>query len=81
MATWPRGYQYERTAARLEGRCYHAGPMSGLRMRLLPAVLTALGVTFLAAGLLTYTTPVTADAGATATIAPAASDAPVHRPR
>lgn len=51
--------------------------MSGLRTRLLPAVLTALGVTFLAAGLLTYTTPVTADAGATATIAPAASDAPV----
>jgi len=34
-----------------------------LRSRLLPAIVTALGVTFLAAGLLTYTTPV--DAGPT----------------
>ncbi len=50
--------------------------MSGLRTRLLPAVLTALGVTFLAAGLLTYTTPVTADAGATATLAPTVSEGP-----
>lgn len=32
----------------------------GLRARLLPAVLTALGVAFLTAGLLTYTTPVEA---------------------
>ncbi len=78
--TWPHGREGTSTSGprrASEGRCYHAGPMSGLRTRLLPAVLTALGVTFLAAGLLTYTTPVTADAGATATIAPAASDAPV----
>jgi hypothetical protein len=32
-----------------------------LRTRILPAVLTAAGVTLLAAGLLTYTTPVTAE--------------------
>jgi hypothetical protein len=49
--------------------------MSGLRTRLLPAVLTALGVTFLAAGLLTYTTPITAE-GSAATPAPAVSDDP-----
>jgi Sortase domain len=35
--------------------------MAGLRSRLLPALLTALGVTLLAGGLLSYTTPVTAD--------------------
>ena len=35
--------------------------MSGVRSRLIPAILTALGVTLLAGGLLTYTTPVTAD--------------------
>ena len=48
-----------------ETRCYHAGPMSGLaeraRTRFVPALLTALGVTMLAAGLLNYTTPVTAE--------------------
>ena len=32
----------------------------GLRARLLPAILTALGVAFLTAGLLSYTTPVEA---------------------
>jgi hypothetical protein len=44
--------------------------MSGVRSRLLPALLTALGVTFLAVGLLTYTTPVPADAGGTAIVEP-----------
>jgi hypothetical protein len=50
--------------------------MSGLRTRILPAVLTALGVTFLAAGLLTYTTPVTAETGGIATPVPVVSDEP-----
>jgi hypothetical protein len=50
--------------------------MSGLRTRLLPAVLTALGVTFLAAGLLTYTTPITAQAGDPATPSPTIPDDP-----
>jgi hypothetical protein len=35
-----------------------AGPSEELRTRVLPAVLTALGVTILSAGLLTYTVPV-----------------------
>jgi hypothetical protein len=50
--------------------------MDGVRSRLLPAVLTALGVTLLAGGLLTYTTPVTADAGAVPTVEPTASAGP-----
>ena len=37
--------------------------LGAVRTRLLPALLTALGVTLLAAGLLTYTTPVTAGPG------------------
>jgi hypothetical protein len=53
--------------------------MSGLaepvRTRLLPALLTAIGVTLLAAGALSLTTPVAADTGATATPA-ATSSAP-----
>ncbi len=44
--------------------------MSGLRTRLLPALLTALGVTLLVAGLLTYTRPVAADPDGTASPAP-----------
>ncbi len=52
--------------------------MSGLaertRTRFVPAVLTALGVTLLAAGLLNYTTPVTA--GALPARSPGASAAP-----
>jgi hypothetical protein len=36
-----------------------------IRTRIVPALLTALGVTFLAAGLLSFTTPVTADPLAT----------------
>ena len=50
-------------------RCYDAGPMADLadriRTRTVPALLTALGVTFLAAGLLSFTNPVTADPIAT----------------
>ena len=46
-------------------RCYHAGPMRHLadriRTRIVPALLTALGVTFLAAGILSLTTTVAAD--------------------
>jgi sortase (surface protein transpeptidase) len=44
-----------------------------VRTRLLPALLTAFGVTLLAAGLLSYTTPVAAGPGPTATLAPIAS--------
>jgi len=46
-------------------RRYDAGPMAGpteqLRTRVLPAVLTAFGVTILSAGLLTYSVPVQAE--------------------
>ncbi len=42
-----------------------AGLFETLRTRILPALLTAIGVTLLAAGLLTYTAPVTAGPGAT----------------
>ena len=59
------GYQYERSTAPREDRCYHAGPMRHLadriRTRIVPALLTALGVTFLAAGVLSLTTTVAAD--------------------
>ena len=49
-----------------------------LRTRLIPAVITALGVTFLAAGLLQYTMPVEAQPGAspTPTLAVDASPSP-----
>lgn len=55
------------------------GPAESVRTRLLPALLTAIGVTLLAAGLLSFTAPVAADSGATAspssspTLDPAAS--------
>jgi hypothetical protein len=49
-----------------------------LRTRLIPAVLTALGVTFLAAGLLQYSMPVEAQPGASPT--PVASVAPSPSP-
>ena len=39
-----------------------AGPTEQLRTRVLPAVLTAIGVTILSAGLLTYSVPVQAEA-------------------
>ena len=52
-----------------ETHCYHAGPMGHLadriRTRIVPALLTALGVTFLAAGILSLTTTVAADPIAT----------------
>lgn len=46
------------------------GPAERLRTRLLPALLTAAGVTLLAAGLLTYSDPVLAEPGATASPSP-----------
>lgn len=39
-----------------------AGPTEQIRTRIVPALLTALGVTILSAGLLTYTVPVQAEA-------------------
>jgi hypothetical protein len=51
-----------------------------IRTRLLPAVLTALGVTFLAAGLLSYTTPVAAEPAASALPSAAPSGVPSARP-
>lgn len=61
------------------GRCYHAAPMADLaeriRIRILPALLTALGVTGLAAGLLSLTSPVAADPLASAF--PTSSAAPI----
>ena len=54
------GYQYEQPAAFSEGRCYDARPMASfanwIRTRIVPAILTALGITFLVAGLLSFTT-------------------------
>ncbi len=46
------------------------GPVERVRNRLFPAVLTAAGVTMLAAGLLTYTVPVQAEPSASATASP-----------
>ena len=51
-----------------------------LRSRLLPAVLTAAGVTFLAAGLLSYTTPAEAGPGASSTPAATTSVAATPAP-
>lgn len=57
-------YQYERPRAARTSRCYHAGPMTFLadriRTRLLPAVLTAIGVALLAAGILSISNPAAA---------------------
>ena len=59
------GYQYERSTAPRKDRCYHAAPMRHLadriRTRIAPALLTAFGVTFLAAGVLSLTTTAAAD--------------------
>ena len=66
-------YQYERPTAVRRDRCYDAAPMAILdrfRTRIVPAVLTALGVVLLAGGLLTYTNPVTADPIETPTATP-----------
>ncbi len=49
-----------------------------LRTRALPAILTALGVTFLAAGLLTYTNPVDAGPSAGESASPDVSIEPSH---
>jgi hypothetical protein len=59
------GYQYERATAFSRSHCYDADPMGSfadrIRTRIVPAILTALGVVFLGAGLLSYTNPVTAE--------------------
>jgi hypothetical protein len=58
-------YQYERSTAACRDRCYDARPMAFLadriRTRIIPALLTAAGVAFLAAGILSFTNPVVAD--------------------
>src|SRR6187200_564274 len=46
------------------------------RQRILPALLTASGVTLLAAGLLSYTTPVAAETAPSASARPTATAAP-----
>ncbi len=51
-----------------------------VRTRLLPALLTAIGVTLLAAGLFSYTTPVAAGPGPIATLAPIATATPTPAP-
>jgi hypothetical protein len=57
------------------------GPSEELRTRVLPALLTAFGVTILSAGLLTYTVPVPAASGAPgASISPDPSGAVVATP-
>jgi hypothetical protein len=74
-------YQYLRVTAPRSCHCYDAGPMEPendrVRDRIAPALLTALGVTFLAAGLLTWTTP--AEAGPPAA-SPLASNGPSPTP-
>jgi hypothetical protein len=51
------------------------------RTRLLPALLTAVGVTLLAAGLLTYTVPVAAEPVASSTPRPTAVGTPTPTPK
>jgi hypothetical protein len=46
------------------------GPLDAVRSRILPALLTAVGVTLLAAGLLSYTEPVDAGPAATPSASP-----------
>jgi hypothetical protein len=57
-----------------------AGPTEQLRTRLLPALLTALGVTILSAGLLTYTVPVEAVPAAAPSVSPEPSTVVVPTP-
>lgn len=52
-----------------------------LRTRIFPAILTAAGVTMLAAGLLSYTAPVAAEPAATATASPVPTAEPTASPR
>lgn len=49
-----------------------SGPLDAVRFRILPALLTAAGVTLLTAGLLSYTTPVEAGPVATPSASPIA---------
>jgi hypothetical protein len=69
-------YQYERPAAFPQVHCYDARPMGTafdrLRTRIVPALLTALGVALLAAGMLSLTNPVVADPLAPPTPSPVA---------
>jgi hypothetical protein len=57
------------------------GPTERLRTRLLPAALTALGVTILAAGLMSYTDPVLADPTTSAAPSPTVAGAVTPSPR
>ena len=56
------------------------GPSEELRTRVLPAVLTALGVTILSAGLLTYTVPVASGPSQEPTVSPGPSVAGAPTP-
>jgi hypothetical protein len=56
-----------------------AGPTEQIRTRILPALLTAFGVTILSAGLLTYTVPVAADPS-TPSPDPSIADVPTPTP-
>ena len=66
-------------------RCYDAGPMDDLarwtRTRIIPALLTAIGVAFLAAGLMSITNPVTADGLASPSPSAEAVVVPTPSPR
>jgi hypothetical protein len=57
-----------------------AGPTEQLRTRVLPALLTAFGVTILSAGLLTYSVPVRAVPAGSATVSPEPSVSVVATP-
>jgi hypothetical protein len=57
-----------------------AGPTEQIRTRVLPALLTAFGVTILSAGLLTYTVPVAAESPASPALSPDPSQAIVPTP-
>ena len=56
-----------------------SGPVASFRTRVLPALLTAIGVTLLAAGLLSYTTPAVAGP-ADSPLLPTASPTPAPTP-
>ena len=84
-ANMDRAYQYERTEAFWKTRCYDARPMADLanriRTRVIPAFLTALGIAFLAAGLMSITSPVTADSPATPSPSPVIAVVSTPAPR
>ncbi len=58
-----------------------AGPTDEIRTRVLPALLTALGVTILSAGLLNYAVPVGAEPGPSTSPLPSAAVVPTPSPR